>query len=89
MYTLTLTASERRAFDWVGHRYASGEVASILQRECTRPDAEWESEENIAFSVPESLAWQIRELADTENHCWPCFGEKLVAKMNRFLDAVV
>ena len=30
MYTLTLTADERRAFDWVGDRYNSGKVADLL-----------------------------------------------------------
>ena len=30
MYSLTLTADERRAFDWVGSRYNSGKVADIL-----------------------------------------------------------
>ena len=30
MYTLTLTADERRAFNWVGSRYNSGKVADLL-----------------------------------------------------------
>jgi hypothetical protein len=30
MYSLTLTADERRAFDWVGDRYNSGKVADNL-----------------------------------------------------------
>ena len=30
MYSLTLTADERRAFDWVGSRYNSGKVADLL-----------------------------------------------------------
>ena len=29
MYSLTLTADERRAFDWVGARYNSGKVADL------------------------------------------------------------
>ena len=30
MYSLTLTADERQAFDWVGDRYNSGKVADLL-----------------------------------------------------------
>ena len=32
MYSLTLTADERRAFDWVGYRYNSGKIADLLAR---------------------------------------------------------
>ena len=40
MYSLTLTADERRAFDWVGDRYNSGKVASLLL-DCMRYNLEW------------------------------------------------
>jgi hypothetical protein len=40
MYTLTLTADERRAFDWVCDRYNSGNVADLLL-DCLPEDREW------------------------------------------------
>ena len=40
MYSLTLTADERRAFDWVGDRYNSGKVTNLMTR-CIPEDREW------------------------------------------------
>ena len=36
MYSLTLTADERQAFDWVGDRYNSGKVADLLMIACQK-----------------------------------------------------
>jgi len=65
MYTLTLTADERRAFDWVGDRYNSGKVASLL-RDCIPEDREWSDDGDITFTIPEHIAWEINELAEEE-----------------------
>ncbi len=40
MYVLTLTADERRAFDWVGDRYNLGKVTDLML-DCLPEDREW------------------------------------------------
>ncbi len=62
MYSLTLTADERQAFDWVGSRFNSGEVADLLL-DCMPEDREWSDDTDITFNIPEHVAWQINELA--------------------------
>ncbi len=82
MYTLTLTAEERRAFDWAGDRYAAGAVADLL-RECI-PEGQpgWEDDGDISFFLPEHMAWRVRDLAEEEGNAWPCFAPGLVEKLN-------
>ena len=52
MYTLTLTAGERRSFDWVGSRYNSGKVADLLIG-CIPESREWNDDGDITFQIPE------------------------------------
>ena len=40
MYSLTMTADERQAFDWVCSRYNSGKVARLLH-DCIPENREW------------------------------------------------
>ena len=63
MYTLTLTADDGRAFDWVGDRYNSGKVADLLL-DCMPEDREWGDDDDITFNIPEHVAWEINELAE-------------------------
>src|SRR3954462_6786923 len=88
MYTLTLTADERRAFDWVGDRYNSGKVASLLL-DCIQEEREWGDEGDITFEIPEHVAWEINELAEEEGYSWACFAPALVAKLNEFCWTIV
>ncbi len=67
MYSLSLTADERRAFDWVGDRYNSGKVASLLI-DCLPEDRVWGDDGDITFAIPEHVAWEILELAEEEDH---------------------
>ena len=91
MYQLTLTKEERAAFDWVGDRYFAGEMSRLLRIECRQePDfAEWDSDEDITFHIPESTAWFMREQAGREDFQWPCFSTGLRAKLNSFLDNTI
>lgn len=90
MYRLTLTSTERSAFDWVGNRYAAGEVASLLLRCQQEPaDVDWDAPQDITFIVPEHIAWAINDLADDEDHAWPCFAPELVSKLEAFCAAIV
>ncbi len=81
MYSSTLTADERQAFDWVGDRYNSGKVADRLM-DCITEDREWGDDGDITFQIPEHVAWEIRDLAEAEDLAWPCFAPELVTKLN-------
>jgi len=90
-YQLTLTKSERDAFDWVGARYCAGEVASLLTSDCKwhPADADWDKPHDITFYVPEHVAWQIRDLAEGEDFLWPCFAPELTQKLNGFCFSIL
>ena len=88
MYQLTLTSGERDAFDWVGDRYAAGDVARLLL-DCMPEDAAWGEEGDVVFAVPEHVAWGMNDLAEQEEYLWPCFSEALADKMNAFCQAIV
>ena len=87
MYKLTLTKTERKAFDWVGYRYNAGEISDLLIQ-CSA--LSWsETDEDIYFEIPEHVAWRIRDLAEEENNMWPCFSGTLALKLNRFISSIV
>lgn len=88
MYKLVLTKGEREAFDWVGNRYAAGEVARLLL-DCMSEESAWDDEGEIVFTVPEHVAWEINRLAEEEEYLWPCFAPSLSRKMNDFCQAIV
>lgn len=89
MYTLTLTHDERMAFDWIGHRYTTGDDVSRLLLDCMPEDAEWDAEGDITFRIPGHVAWQINELSEQEDHYWPCFSDELKLKMILFCEGIV
>lgn len=96
MYQLTLSKDERRAIDWVGHRYGNGSsLRAILTRSGWTPeelDGEeitWDSACDLTFSVPEHLAWQIQELAEEDDFSWPCFAPALAHHLQDFVDSIV
>ncbi len=88
MYSLTLTADERRAFDWVGDRYNSGKIAGRLL-ECIPENREWSDDGDLMFEIPEHIAWEINELAEEEGYLWPCFAPDLAEKLNEFCSGIV
>jgi len=89
MYTLTLTESEREAFDWVGNRYSNGNAMAKLICEGLPIDTEWGDKGDITFNIPESAAWAIAELAKEDDESFPCFSEDLTLKMLSFLERIV
>ncbi len=90
-YTLTLTAQERRAFDFVGNRYIHGHELSdlITDGEQTEPDAEWDGNDDITYKWAEHQAWAIHELCTDEECQWELFAPELVHKLLQFCDHIV
>lgn len=94
-YTLTLTREERKAIDWIGGHYRHGtELASILIVKCFWDDGEgcltdWESPYDIKFSMPEHVAWEIKDIIDENNGALECFDRELVKKLYKFCDQIV
>jgi hypothetical protein len=89
MYRLTLTASERQAFDWVGNRYLTGDGWSSLLCACMGEDDEWSADAAITFNVPEHVAWELNELAEQEDFLFPCFAGELAGKLMDFCMRIV
>ncbi len=99
-YTLTLTAADRKAIDWIGARYTNGnDLYKLLWKESEQhqgawanydsEDRDWDAPTDITFKVPEYAAWQIRDNAECEDGSWPCFSPELAAKMQAFVDSIV
>ncbi len=87
MYPLTLTADERKAFDWVGYRYAAGEIKDLLF-DCISTD-DWDCNDSVEYQIPEHVAWRLKELAEGESYAFPCFSDELKLKMIRFCESIV
>ena len=105
MYTLTLTHEDRKAIDWVGHRYSNGDDLFLLlwAKEVRKNngcddieplEVDWDCDADITFHIPEHIAWKIKENAETEAWgtiygFWPCFADELAIKMQAFCDSIV
>tara|TARA_Y100000034_G_C6682479_1_gene300055 strand:- start:376 stop:660 length:285 start_codon:yes stop_codon:yes gene_type:complete len=94
MYTLTLTHEDRKAIDWVGHRYSNGDdLFDLLWDSIVVGPAivgkKWDDDIDITFHIPEHIAWQIKENAEQEDGFWPCFADELAIKMQAFCDSIV
>ena len=88
MYRLTLTASERKAIDWVGYRYSNGTDLYKLLCGCAW-SCDWDDSGDMLIDVPENIAWQISDNAASEDGYWPCFADELADKMQAFIDNIV
>jgi hypothetical protein len=90
-YTITLTADERRAIDWIGYRYAHGNDLCALLCEGTtdRDDEEyvWDYPGDVTFSLPEHVAWQIANVIDVDGLI--CFSDELRSKLYHFQAQIV
>jgi hypothetical protein len=81
-YGLTLTKSERKAINWIGHRYRHGDEFRRLLMECssTPDDADWDDERDIKYTIPEHIAWAMAEIIDEGLDCFSDeFCDKLLA----------
>lgn len=89
MYQLTLTRSDRDAFDFNGYRYNNGDLMREVLTDCMAPDQEWSDDGDITFDIPEHLAWRIDELAREEEYMFTCFDYELTQKMMDFIGQIV
>lgn len=93
MYSLILTHEERKAIDWIGNRYATGDELYRLLSTCERTiissppmwdwldGGDWIQNVDIQFNIPEHIAWQIKELFEQEELTFPCFSEGFKSKL--------
>jgi len=86
VYTLKLTAADRRAIDWIGNRYRHGdELFSLLWLDCKQGDANWYSDQPSRFDIPEHVAWHIVEII---YEGLECFSDDLRSRLWEFADSV-
>lgn len=100
MYTLTLTHDERKAIDWIGHRYAHGDYlrrmlddSSVVRYNVpfniTEEDIFWDIEHEITFNIPEHIAWEIRDIVYSNGCSLECFSDELKAKLIHFSEQII
>lgn len=91
MYRLTLSREERKAIDWIGHRYFHGDNLYSLLISCRLiPDfAAWDDDDLIAFDIPEHIAWEIKFGIESEDSFLACFDSSLKSKLIAFIDSIV
>jgi hypothetical protein len=88
-YSLTLSKSERDAFDWVGHRYQTGSEVAYQIIHYSPEGTRWDEDGEITFNLPEHAAWHIAMLSVQEEGLWPCFSDELKQKMVEFCDKII
>lgn len=89
MYKLTLTKEERKAIDWIGHRYRHGnELRDILDYspQTDGAELEWDDGGAATYDLSESDAWTICEIVEEG---LDCFDPDLCAKLHDFAEGVV
>lgn len=88
MYQLTLTCHERQAIDWIGDRYDHGtKLFQVLIN--SDHTIEWDSTEDVTFTLKEHEAWQIKDIADACEHRWDCFSHKFAKKLDEFIWSII
>ena len=88
-YVLTLTESERDAFEFVGKRYGNGtDMINVLVKGLP-PNKEWDDPGSITLKLMEHEAWEIRDLAEEDDFMFPLFADGLVEKMMDFVDKII
>lgn len=92
-YSLTLTSGERKAIDFVGHRYSCGDQFYEILFDCIPPDAEWDDDNDITFDIPEHKAWGINDIRESDmeggHSPWPMFSNDFAYKMEDFCCQIV
>ena len=92
MYQLKLAKDDRKAIDWIGHRYGHGtSLKNILESpeiECS-PEADWDSDLEITYILPEFKAWELHEVVTQDNLDCINLGSNLAQELTRFVNSIV
>lgn len=90
MYRIILTLEERQAIDWIGRRYFHGDDLYELFCLCDiEADENWDTDKTIEFSIPEHIAWEIKDGLEEEDSFCACFGPDLTNKFNNLIREIV
>ena len=92
MYFMTLTKDDRQAIDWIGDRYSHGsDLKKILESEevKTSPDADWESDLDITYHLPEYKAWELKEIVEEGNLDCINLGSNLAQQLTQLILSIV
>lgn len=90
MYTLTLTAGERKAIDFVGGRYDHGdEMFRMLNRvKCRQYESHnWDDDVDFTFEFEEFEAWDFRDTFDESD--FELFADSFRSKLYVFMDSII
>jgi len=86
LYTLTLTREERKAIQWIGHRYFHGtELRDLIENLNTES---WYSEETLTYIIPENTAWLIVDGLESEDVFGTCLSADFRQKLKDFCEGV-
>lgn len=80
------------AIDWIGSRYRHGwELYHCLwvQSKAIPDNVDWDDEKDITFSVPENVAWKIRDIGEECQYRWDCFSINLASHLSHFCENIV
>lgn len=91
MYNLLLTPHERKDIDWVNTSYPHGNSLRDLLMGCKNEyeKSKWWSHEEITFTIPESVAWEIVLIGEACEYRWHCFTPSLSLKLTNFCLSIV
>lgn len=92
-YTLNLTFEQRKGIDFIGNRYNNGDDLKKILRKCDvvekDDDWEWNDKVDYTFIVREHLAWEIKDLLESDDVFCPCFSPKFKSKLQNFIDEII
>ena len=88
MYTLTLTHEERKALDFVGHRYEHGDdFIKLLTRADVEEMFSWNMPIDITFHIQEYLAWEMKDLLCESQY--DLLADPLANKLTNFIESII
>lgn len=94
MYQLTLNQSERKAIDWVGERYSTGnDLYKVLWACENTAEESWDEKNDITFFTPENKAWEIMDIINEATNnletSIPCYGDDFRCKLMTLYNSIV
>lgn len=96
-YILDLTFGERKGIDFVGYRYNNGSDfkyilihdSVIIDENNIEVESDWLDRKDLTFAIPESAAWEIKDLLESDDVFCPCFSPDFKSKLHNFIDEII